>query len=165
VSPTYVVASDQCRRTPPWLYQACCSLAGVDDFALDAFADATNALCLHYLDGGPQRDGLVEPWSDWTFANPPFKLMDRVVGKALVEAVDYGRARSVLVGPAGCSQRWFRALGPRAHVWLPDRRLVFLDRDGRPTRGAMQDSAVYIVDGVPRERPEVDVLRVDEEST
>lgn len=162
MSPTYVVASDQCRRTPPALYRACCVIAGVDDFALDAFADAGNALCLDYLDGSPGHDGLVEPWSDWTFANPPFKLMGRVVDKALVEVVSFGRARSVIVGPAGCSQRWFGALWPHAHVWLPDQRLVFLDRAGEPTRGAMQDSAVYVVDGARRQRPEVDVLRVEE---
>lgn len=160
MSPTYVVASDQCRRTPPALYRACCVMAGVDDFALDAFAAADNALCLDYLDGAPGRDGLTAPWSDWTFANPPFKLMGRVVAKAIFEAVDLGRARSVLVGPAGCSQRWFSVLWPHAHVWLPDERLVYLDRAGAPTRSAMQDSAIYVVDGVARQRPEVDVFNV-----
>jgi hypothetical protein len=154
VSPTYTVPSDQLRRTPRWLYRACCDLAGVDDFTLDAFADADNALCLDYLDGSAGRDGLTAPWADWTFANPPFKLMARVVGKVLDELRDR-QVRTVLIGPAGCSQAWFHALWPWAAIHLPTSRLNFLDRAGQPTHQAMKDNAVYVVDGVPRERLEV----------
>ena len=90
--------------------------------------------------------------------------MSTMTGAAMKRTLD--RVRELLgaptAGPAGCSQVWFHRLWPYATVYLPDRRLVFLDRDGRPTRGAMQDSAVYVVDNLrPRERPEVYVLRVD----
>ena len=160
MSPTYVVASDQERRTPSWLYRACCDLLGVAACRLDAFAWGENALCERYY--SELDDGLARPWVDRTFCNPPFKLMARVVDKAIAELQVNG-VRSALVGPAGCSQVWFHRLWPHATVYLPDRRLVFLDRDGRPTRGAMQDSAVYIVNNPsPRERPEVLVLRVDD---
>lgn len=156
MSPTYDVPSDQNRRTPAWLYRVCCDLAGVDDFALDAFASADNSLCLDYLDEA--RDGLAQPWADPTFANPPFGMMGRVVDKALRESLR--GVRSVIVGPDGCSQVWFHRLWPRAVVWLPDERLVYDDRDGRPTRRAMADTAVYAVDGQFRAAPEVRVLRV-----
>lgn len=159
MSPTYTVPSDQLRRTPPWLYRACCGLADVEDFALDAFADEGNALCLDYLDGSAGRDGLVAPWADWTFVNPPFKLMTVVVDKALAEVMR--GVRAVLIGPAGCSQAWFGRLWRGAHIWLPDQRLNFLDREGRPTHLAMKDNAIYVVDGCfTRERPEVDVFDV-----
>ena len=157
MSPTYDVPSDQERRTPPWLYRACCGRLGVDDCALDACASAGNALCLDYCDEA--RDGLAQPWTDATFANPPFSLMPRVVDKALRESLR--GVRCAIIGPSGCSQVWFHKLWPRAQVWIPDRRLTYLTRDGFPTDRAMQDTAVYVVDGRDRAEPEVHVLRVD----
>lgn len=167
MSPTYDVPSDQERRTPPWLYRACCDRLGVDDCALDAFASTDNALCLYWY-GGPTvaaespwaaLDGMSAPWADPTFANPPFSLMPRVVDKALRESLR--GVRCAIIGPSGCSQVWFHKLWPRAQVWIPDRRLTYLTRDGFPTDRAMQDTAVYVVDGRDRAEPEVHVLRVD----
>lgn len=160
MSPTYTVASDQDRRTPGWLYRACCHLLLIDDFALDAFASADNALCVNYLD--VSVDGLRQPWVDPTFVNPPFKLLRQVVVKAIQES--RRGVRSVLIGPAGCSQGWFHSLWPHAVILFPDERVNFLDREGRPTKAAMQDAAVYFVDGRTRVDPEARVLPVPAEA-
>jgi hypothetical protein len=157
MSPTYTVASDQARRTPPWLYQAVCQLLGVAACELDAFASAENSLCRLYYN--EELDGLKGAWLDPTFANPPFKLMTKVVDKALAEA--QRGVRSVLIGPVGCSQVWYHKLWPRATVYHPDQRLVYLSSaDGSETAGAMADSALYLVDGTLRARPDVQVLPV-----
>ena len=154
--PTYTVAREQSRRTPPWLYAACCDALGVATCVLDAFASADNALCATYYDAA--ANGLVQPWVDPTFANPPFKLMTEVVKKAIYE-IKHG-CRSVLIGPAGCSQAWFHALWPHAVIYWPTRRLVYLDLAGQATGGAMQDTAVYVLDGESRDVPEVRILEV-----
>lgn len=161
MSPVYVVDSEQGHRTPPWLFQLCQSLIG-DPFALDAFADAESALCSEWY--GTAEDGLVKPWADPTFANPPFRLMGQVVTKAVAEWRSRRRVRTVLLGPAGCSQRWLHELWPWATVYWPDKRISYLDPRGRATLGAMQDSAVYVVGGVQglHRAPVVKVLRVRE---
>lgn len=158
MSETYLILpSEQGMRTPPWLYQACCRLLGVERCELDAFASLANSLCRVYYSEG--NSGLVGPWIEPTFANPPFKIMAAAVAKAISEATTRG-VRSALIGPAGCSQAWFHRLLERAAIYLPNRRLVYLTPDGKATAGARQDTAVYIIDGQWRDRPDVHVLPV-----
>lgn len=161
MSPVYVVESEQGHRTPPWLFQLCQRLVG-QPFALDAFADAESALCAKWY--GEADDGLVQTWKDATFANPPFRLMGQVVRKAVAEWRGRRRVRTVLLGPVGCSQRWLHELWPWATVYWPDKRITYLDPQGRATLGAMQDSAVYVIGNnkKPHDEPVVRVLRVRE---
>ena len=146
---------EQGMRTPPWLFAFARTLTSVE-FKLDAFASVEDALCTNYYDVA--ANGLVQPWLDATFANPPFNLMAKVVDKALTEAADRHQT-SVLIGPAGCSQQWFHRLIKFAGttVYFPDRRLQFLQPDGTPTRNAMADAAVYRLHGRQRRRGGVDV--------
>jgi hypothetical protein len=125
-------------RTPPWLYEEMCRLMGVAKFALDAFGSAENSMCSVYCD--VEANGLVLPWIDPTFCNPPFSLMTAVVDKAIAEKIRVG-----LIGPAGCSQKWFQKLLRHAVVYFPDKRLQFHEPDGSLKKGAMSDTAVYII--------------------
>ncbi len=161
MSPVYVVGSEQGHRTPAWLFRLCQSLVG-QPFALDAFADAESALCAKWY--GEADDGLQQLWRDPTFANPPFRLMGQVVRKAVAEWRGRRRVRTVLLGPVGCSQRWLHELWPWATVYWPDKRITYLDLQGRATLGAMQDSAVYVIGGqrMARTAPVVRVLHVRE---
>ena len=99
-----------------------------------------------------------------TFANPPFRLLGQVVGKAVAEWRGRRRVRTVLLGPVGCSQRWLHELWPWSTVYWPDKRITYLDPQGRATLGAMQDSAVYVIGNnkKPHSEPVVRVLRVRE---
>jgi phage N-6-adenine-methyltransferase len=153
---TFITSSDQERRTPAWLYHRACSLLRVKACVLDAFASESNRLCTRYYDA--ETNGLRQPWHDATFANPPFKLMAQAVAKAMCER-ERG-VRSVLVGPSGCSQRWFHGLLTWATVYLPDQRIAYLSRDGTTTLSPMQDTAVYVIAGPRRSRPDVRVLHV-----
>lgn len=133
--------SIQNRRTPLWLFQLCQRLVG-SRFKLDAFADDENHLCRWY--GTEERSGLNFSWIQATFANPPFAIMAEAVHKAEFELLTRG-VHSVVIGPAGCSQRWFHVhVQHRATVYVPDQRLVFLSPDGDLTPGAKQDSMIYV---------------------
>ena len=154
---THTLPHEQEMRTPPWLYAEVCRLCGVERFELDAFASAENTLCSVYCD--EEADGLLMPWLNPTFCNPPFSLMAQVVDKALVECE---RGVTVgLIGPSGCSQRWFHKLIKKALVYFPDKRLQFLGPDGEAKKGAMQDSAVYIFNwSFDFASPDLNVLHV-----
>jgi len=140
VSPVYDVPREQGMRTPRWLFKLLEKTLGCR-FALDAFASDTNALCRRYY---TERDnGLERPWFDATFANPPFKLMGKAMAKAFYEADDRG-VRSAVIGPTGCSQRWFHEIAVCGTILVPDHRLVYLNPDGATTAGAMADTAIYV---------------------
>jgi phage N-6-adenine-methyltransferase len=142
---------DQERRTPPWLFAWAARCLGIDrkEFLLDAFASAENALCHRYYSA--TDNGLVQPWEDATFANPPFEMMGAVIDKALDEQRNRG-IRSAVVGPAGCSQRWFHKLLPYATAWCPSTRINYLDREGAPTHRARTDTMLYTFENVSQAR-------------
>jgi len=133
--------SMQDRRTPRWLFDLLAERFG--PFALDAFAEEHNALCPRYI--GASDDGCRQRWEDVTFANPPFALM----GDAVEQAVRESRhgVRSVVIGPAGCSQRWYHEHAIRGTIYVPDRRVNYDLPDGTPTHGADRDSIVIAFGG------------------
>jgi phage N-6-adenine-methyltransferase len=127
----------QNMRTPKWLFDLLNRRFG--PFVLDAFADETNALCRNWY--GREVDGCNQPWADVTFANPPFRLMEQTVAQAVFEADGRG-VRSIVIGPVGCSQAWYRVLAIRGTIYLPDRRISFDNPDGTPTRQANRDTII-----------------------
>ena len=139
----------QDRRTPRWLFEFLDDRFG--PFELDAFADPRNALCERYFT--QQDDGTKQPWARRTFANPPFAI----VGQTIMHAVQQGFERnvmSVVLGPTGCSQRWFQEFAIRGTVFVPDRRISYDMPDGTPTDpsksdapGADRDTMVYVFGG------------------
>jgi hypothetical protein len=80
------------------------------------------------------------------YANPPFKLFGHAIERAFLEAASARQTDLVvcLIGPAGCSQRWYHTYARRGTVLVPTRQLVFLRPDGQPTAGVMADTAVYV---------------------
>jgi phage N-6-adenine-methyltransferase len=132
----------QDMRTPKWLFDLLNELYG--PFQLDAFADHHNALCKrYYTEQGD--DGLIAPWLDRTFANPPFSIFDRAMCKAVTSNLAHGH-RSVLIGPVACSQRWFHDwVVPNGHILVPNKRINFLRPDGTPTKSADRDTMIFLV--------------------
>lgn len=135
------VASDQNRRTPPWLFKLLQRTLGVK-FRLDAAASKSNALCRRFYD--ERQDGLSQPWRWPTFCNPPHKHFGRWVAWGHRQATEH-KVPVCLVGPAGCSQAWFHAHATYGTTFVPDQRLVFFDsQTGKPTHGARQDYGIYV---------------------
>jgi hypothetical protein len=148
--------SDQNRCTPPWLFALLERTLGVR-FGLDAFASARNALCPRYFvapgvedPAAAGVDALAQAWRWHTFCNHPWKQTYRVFPYALAQARAHGKLVCV-VGPTGCSQRWFHEEVRRcATVLAPNQRIVFYASDGSgPTGGADRDTMVYVFDGRP----------------
>lgn len=138
----------QARRTPRWLFDLLDRRYG--PFRLDAAASRHNRMCDAYH--GPDRgsDGLIDPWADVTFCNPPFRDTGAWVRKACTEFDERG-IRSVLVLPVGCSQAWFhRHLLGKHEILYPTRRINFDLPTGEPTRSADRDTLIVVVRGVSR---------------
>jgi phage N-6-adenine-methyltransferase len=145
VSPVYDVPSEQGMRTPAWLVKLLEQRIG-RRFQVDLFASPHDAVCKRYLT--VRDDALTCPWPvvGAAFANPPFKLFGRAIEKAFAEATSARQPDIVvcLLGPSGCSQRWFHTYARRGTVLKPTRRLAYLKPDGKTTAGAMADTAAYI---------------------
>jgi len=101
-------------------------------------------VCKRYL---TERDDAVAcRWLAVTtgFANPPFRLFGRAIARAHHEASVSPQLVVCLLGPAGCSQRWYHADARYGTVLVPTRRLTYLKPDGQATVGAMADTAAYV---------------------
>lgn len=93
-------------RTPPDLIEAVIEL-----FDGVIALDACDSLCqtkamMHYTGPEPGGDGLVEPWVDRTYCNPPYKDLKFWLDKALKEAKQ-GKRIAVLC-PVRPHRAWFR---------------------------------------------------------
>jgi phage N-6-adenine-methyltransferase len=123
-------------RTPRWLFDMLADRFG--PFALDAAASSSNALCAaHYT---KDDSGLLRPWFDVTFCNPPFNNVGPWVSKAIDE--QSRGVSSLLILPVGCSQRWFHEAAQTALIYFPTKRISFDNPDGTPTRGADRDTVI-----------------------
>ena len=135
--------NDQNRRTPPWLFRELEKYVG-HKFTIDLAACAEDALCKKYYTA--ENSALVQKkWPTNGYCNPPFKLFDLFLAKA-VEQYDLHGVETCLVGPTGCSQAWFHRLARRFTILLPQQRIVFYASDGSgPTRGADRDTMIYLI--------------------
>jgi phage N-6-adenine-methyltransferase len=137
----------QTRRTPPWFYKALDDRFG--PFVLDAYADASNALCAEHLT--EEQNGHVHPWKGKTFANPQFENMLLVMMQAFKQC-SLG-VEACIICPSGGSQAWFHEWAIRGTIWVPDCRINFDDPDGNPTGrgcdepGADRDTTVVTMGG------------------
>lgn len=133
---------NQNYRTPPWLLALLeREVLGGKRFKLDAAATRENAVCKRYHDEA--ANGLLQPWADPTYCNPPYRAIELWIAKACREAEGSGLVACV-VGPKGCSQAWFHEWAKRGTIWAPDQRIAFLDPDtGAQTESAREDSMVY----------------------
>jgi phage N-6-adenine-methyltransferase len=136
--------SRQDYRTPRWFFDAIQDYVRMITgarFVIDAAAEPRNAMCACYYT--KDESGLDHPWSAPTFVNPPFRRFGDWIRKAYIEA-SLRAVPVAVVGPTGCSQRWFHEEARRATILVPDRRVSFLMSDGTPTRGADRDTMVYL---------------------
>lgn len=133
--------SDQGYRTPPWLIAALEDFFG-QKFALDAAATADNAKAAKFYD--LHTDGLAQPWVEMTFCNPPFADFGTWITKAYVEAKEQNINVCVL-GPVGCSQRWFHRIAKKGTVLVPTKRINYYSSiTNKPTSGADRDSHIFL---------------------
>jgi phage N-6-adenine-methyltransferase len=128
----------QCRRTPLWVFKALERFFGVT-FVLDAYASADNAMCAKFY--AAADDGNVQPWLDATFANPEFEDMDFPMQQAVAQAKR--GVLSVMLGPVGCTQKWFHDFAIKGTIFNPDCRISYDLPDGTPTNGADRDTQVF----------------------
>ena len=120
--------SKQDWQTPSWFFNALQQVLGVA-FTLDAFASKENALCTHFYDGNEHGNGLLEAWAAPTFWNPPFKLISKVVDKAIYES-RHG-VTSCGIAPANLETKWAeRALDAGAKLRVIRPRLKFEGGNG-----------------------------------
>lgn len=132
---------DQKRRTPRWLIELLETKVIERKFKLDAAADAANAVCKLYIN--EVSNGLVQPWVDPTFCNPGFAHFGSWIRKGYQEAKDR-EIVVVMLGPTGCSQKWFHEVATKGRIYAPDHRINFDDAlTGEPTRGADRDTMIY----------------------
>jgi phage N-6-adenine-methyltransferase len=140
----------QNRRTPPWLVQRLGKLIrdeydpSFTNFALDAAASELDTVVANsFLT--KEDNGLTSPWTmnGWTFCNPTFENFDQWVEKAIDHLTRHDGC-SVLIGPVGCSQNWFKAAAPVADTHCPSKRISYLLPDGTPTTGADRDTHIFI---------------------
>lgn len=83
------------------------------EFALDACADELNYKCDNYYD--EEANGLLSPWIDNTFCNPPYSNIPPWCDKALEECIQEhddrltnpNGIRSVLLLRSDTSTKWF----------------------------------------------------------
>lgn len=134
---------NQTWRTPPWLFKKLEKEIVGGRFLLDAAASKENAMCKRFFT--EKDDGLTKKWAARTFINPGYAQF----GKWIAEAVRQARDNDItvcLIGPKGCSQRWFHEYAKQGTIYAPDRRIVFFHHTtGKPTAGAREDSMIYVV--------------------
>lgn len=128
----------QTRRTPQWLFDELNRQFG--PFKLDAFASQLDHLCDNFYTA--HDDGCVRDWVDVTFANPEFNDMARSLEQAARQG-SLGR-RSCVIGPVGCSQRWYHQFAIQGTIFIPDCRINFDMPDGAPTNCADRDTIVMV---------------------
>lgn len=129
--------SDQCRRTPLWLFKWLDQQFG--PFELDAAADKDNALCDFMYD---EKHDALKPDNEWmskNFCNPPFKKMGGWVQKAIDECKSRG-AFTLMLAPQGGSQDWYHDLARQYTILAPNMRINYDDRHGNPTGGRHGES-------------------------
>jgi hypothetical protein len=72
-----------------------------------------------------ELDGLVEPWLDYTYCNPPFKHLAAWLKKACLEGAN-GEKEIMLLCPTRGNRKWFRAAKKKATKVLELDPLKFL---------------------------------------
>lgn len=138
--------SIQDRRTPEWLVRCLeRDVLGGKRFLLDAAAEPHNAVCKRFYT--PSENGLVQPWASRTFCNPGFASIRLWIRRALEQWDEY-RSTSCVVGPTGCSQRWFHHGAIEGTIYVPNMRISFCDPvTGAPhmegEEGADRDTMIY----------------------
>lgn len=117
--------------TPQWLYDA---LRARFTFVLDAAADAENTKCIMFYD--EKANGLMRPWLDATFCNPPWGDIGPWVTKAGFEA-NRG-VRSVLLLPQlGLTTSWYKAARARCVTEILSPRIAYVGPGSAPSGGSM----------------------------
>lgn len=163
IPPTKPATANQSFETPWWLYDAICRKLGIEKCDLDAAASLENKKCHRFYD--EVSDGLVSPWADITWCNPPYKKLGPWVTKALDEYEERGCA-SVLLLPARTGTAWFEEVVEGEYhngiMWIRG-RVPFLGPDGKEKAANFEWSLVLTV-GFGGLWPEQRVLQVPTKS-
>lgn len=119
--------SNQAYQTPPEFLTAVYRKFGINGFQLDAAADANNSIAPTHYD--EQSNGLLQPWYNITWCNPPFANIAPWVEKAWIES-EQG-VTSFLLVPASVGANWWKN-------WVHDKAYVMF-LNGRITFGGQTD--------------------------
>lgn len=133
--------SFQAYGTPDDFLSAVRKRLGIEEFAIDVAASASNAVALAYYD--VEANGLEREWSreGWNWCNPPFAHIEPWVCRAY--NVAHERNTAVLV-PAGVGSNWWRNwVHGEAMALLLNGRLTFKGTPVNPKTGK--------VDGYPKD--------------
>ncbi len=97
---------EQETLTPDWLPATL--IQGWGSIILDPCAEAAPSIdaAHHYI--WPERDGLALPWTDPTYANPPYKYLRAWLEKARDESVS--GFRIALLAPVRTHRWWYRSV-------------------------------------------------------
>lgn len=145
--------SKQDRRTPQWLFDWLNGQFGPFDLDAAATTDegpSFNALCGFAYTEKEDALSYDSHWMAKTFCNPPFRNIDKWVGKAIHEAKERG-VFTLMLCPAAGSQDWFHDLARMYTVLFPNQRINFDDEFGNPTGpghdepGADRDTTVLLI--------------------
>lgn len=116
--------------TPDWLYEWCSVVWG--PFDLDVAASAENTKCESFYTA--EQDGLMQPWVESNWCNPPFSHMALFTCRAAMMALK--GLRSVLVVPDAMASAWFHnsVFGGAAELVFLKGRVPFV-LDGKEVSG------------------------------
>jgi phage N-6-adenine-methyltransferase len=112
--------------TPPEFLTALYQNFLIDGFALDAAASVENAIApIFYTE---ETNGLIQPWLNMTWCNPPYSNIAPWVEKAWTESL-LGATSFVLV-PASAGANWWKAwVHDKAHVIFLNGRITFVGQE------------------------------------
>lgn len=134
-------------HTPKWFYKVLEDLMVHETghvFQLDAASTDENPLGT-YEYYTPADNGLIMPWRNATFWNPPWKQFAWWVNKADREAENDG-VHSCGVGPAGSNQKWFHETARKWRCYAPTMRIQYLDPDTGDAPGkAYSNTMAYFI--------------------
>ena len=115
--------SRQDWQTPPVLLAAIRDHFRIAEFSLDAAASPLNAVAPTFYTEAD--NGLIQPWTSWTWCNPPFSTIGPWAEKAWDET--YLGVSSMLLLPASVGSNWWKDyVDGKAHVVFLNGRITFV---------------------------------------
>lgn len=141
--------------TPPYLIEAVRRVMGrIDcDPASCEIANRTVGATQYYT---KEQDGLVQPWGENCFLNPPYaaKLVSQFAD-AVADRILDGSVKQICVLVNNATEtKWFRRMaGLAAAVCFIESRVKFFDQDGNPSGSPLQGQAMIYIG------PKVDAFR------
>lgn len=118
--------------TPPELYQMALDKWGVDKFNLDTCCSENNIPAKWYCKNG-DIDGLVAPWVDYSWCNPPYNDCCKWVEKAYNENKERGINIAMLIPVRTETAYWHKYIlyNSKVEIKFLRKGYRFLDKDNQ----------------------------------